>query len=119
MNHTPILAAALIAATLFAAATALPALAQHNHGAHGAKPVATAAAADEMADGEIRNIDAAKGALLIKHGVIKSINMGAMTMEFKLKEPAMAAGLKKGDKVRFAVEMQGQNLIVTKIQKAD
>lgn len=108
---------ALVSA-LFATATALPALAQHNHGAHGAKPTSTAAA-DEMADGEIRNIDAAKGALLIRHGVIKSINMGAMTMEFKLKEPSMAAGLKKGDKVRFAVEMQGQNLVISKIQKVD
>ena len=113
MKPTSFLAVALFAAT------ALPAMAQHNHGAHGAKPVTTAAAAEEMADGEIRNIDAAKGALLIKHGVIKSINMGAMTMEFKLKDAAMAAGLKKGDKVRFAVEMQGQNLIVTKIQKVN
>jgi Cu(I)/Ag(I) efflux system periplasmic protein CusF len=112
MKPTPLLAVALFAAA------ALPAMAQHNHGAHGAKPMATAAAED-MADGEIRNIDAAKGALLIKHGVIKSINMGAMTMEFKLKDAAMATGLKKGDKVRFAVEMQGQDLIVTKIQKAN
>jgi Cu/Ag efflux protein CusF len=95
---------------------AAPALAQHaGHGT--AKPAATASAA-ELADGEVRRIDKARGTVLLKHGEIKSIQMGAMTMAFKLKDPKMADPLKEGDKVKFTVEQQGQELIVTSIRKA-
>jgi Cu(I)/Ag(I) efflux system periplasmic protein CusF len=104
--------AALAAVT----AVAAPAIAQHKHGA--AAP-ATQSAAPEMADGEVRRIDPAKGTVLLKHGEIKSINMGAMTMGFKLKDPALAAGLKVGDKVKFAVEQKGDELIVTQMQKVN
>ncbi len=91
-----------------------PAMAQHQHGAAApAKPGATA----ELGDGEVRRIDAAKGSILLKHGEIKSINMGAMSMTFQLKDPALATGLKVGDKVKFAAEQQGGQLIVTRIEK--
>jgi len=102
----------LITALAFAA---VPALAQHaGHGM--AKP--DAAAAGEMSDGEVRRIDKARGTVLLKHGEIKNIGMGAMTMSFKLKDPAMAAQLKEGDKVRFTAEQKGDDLIVTSIRKA-
>lgn len=102
------------AALVSLAGVAAPALAQHKHG-----PATQAAqsAAPELADGEVRRVDAAKGTILLKHGEIRSINMGAMTMGFKLKDPALAAGLQAGDKVKFAVEQQGEQLIVTKIEK--
>ena len=103
---------------LFVTALALvatPALAQHaGHGT--AKPAATAAG--ELADGEVRRIDKARGTVLLKHGEIKNIGMGAMTMSFKLKDPKMADQLKEGDKVKFAVEQKGEDLIVTSIAKA-
>lgn len=107
---------ALVTVTTLAslAGGAAPALAQHKHGP--SAPAAQGAAA-ELADGEVRRVDAAKGTILLKHGEIRSINMGAMTMAFKLKDPAMAAGLQPGDKVKFAVEQQGETLIVTKIEK--
>jgi Cu(I)/Ag(I) efflux system protein CusF len=99
------------------AAAAAPALAQHSgHGV--ARPTAAAASA-EAADGEIRRIDKARGTVLLRHGEIKSLNMGAMTMSFKLKDPAMAAGLKEGDKVRFTAEQKGDDFIVTSIGKAN
>jgi len=105
----------IVLVTLLAVA-AIPALAQHaGHGAP-AKPAATAAA--EPADGEVRRIDKARGTVLLKHGEIKSVNMGAMTMSFKLKDPAMADQLKEGDKVKFTVEQKGDDLIVTSIRKA-
>ena len=47
-----------------------------------------------------------------------SLGMGAMTMGFKLKDPAAASGLKIGDKVKFTAEQQGETLIVTQIRKA-
>ena len=97
------------------ALAATPALAQHaGHGT--AKPAASAAA--EPADGEVRRIDKSRGTVLLKHGEIKSINMGAMTMSFKLKDPAMADQLKEGDKVKFTVEPKGEDLIITSIRKA-
>jgi Cu/Ag efflux protein CusF len=97
------------------ALVAAPALAQHaGHGT--AKPAATAAG--ELADGEIRRIDKARGTVLLKHGEIKNIGMGAMTMSFKLKDPKMADQLKEGDKVKFAVEQKGEDLIITSIVKA-
>lgn len=108
----------LLAAGAFALALpALPALAQqHNHADH-AMPAAGKAAADELTEGEIRKIDAAAGTALLKHGEIKSVGMGAMTMGFKLKDKSLAQGLAAGDKVRFAVEKQGSDLVITKIEK--
>jgi len=105
----------LLFVTALAFAAAAPALAQHaGHGT--AKPAA--AAAGELADGEVRRIDKTRGTVLLKHGEIKSINMGAMTMSFKLKDPKMAEPLKEGDKVRFAVEQKGDDLIITSNSKA-
>jgi Cu/Ag efflux protein CusF len=69
---------ALATCTLVAfSAVVPPVLSQHPQ-----HTAATAAqgATTEMADGEVRRIDAAKGTILLKHGEIKSINMGAMTI---------------------------------------
>jgi len=92
-----------------------PVLGQHAHGTTAPTVQKTPA---ELTDGEVRRLDATKGTILLKHAEIKSINMGAMTMNFKLKEPGLATGLKAGDKVRFAVEVQGDQLIVTRIEKS-
>jgi Cu/Ag efflux protein CusF len=103
----------LLIATAIALGAAAPAFAQHaGHGA--AKP----AAAAEPADGEIRRIDKSRGTVLMKHGELKSLGMGPMTMSFKLKDPAMAAQFKEGDKVRFTAEQKGEELIITSISKA-
>lgn len=107
----------LLLVTALALGTAAPAFAQHS--GHGmAKPSAAATTA-EPADGEVRRIDKARGTVLLRHGEIKSLSMGAMTMSFKLKDPAMAADLKEGDKVRFTAEQKGDDLIITSIRKAN
>lgn len=112
MNKTTLLAAPLFA---FASLTVTaPVLAQHNH--HGSAK-ANPAAANELADGEVRRVDAAKGRVLLRHGEIKSIGMSPMTMEFRFRDAAMAADLKAGDKVKFAVEQKGDDLIITRIEK--
>lgn len=115
ISHQPtsIVIAALAAAWF---AVAPPAAAQHS-GHPSAAPAA--AAATELADGEVRRVDATKGTVLLKHGEIKNLNMGGMTMSFKLKDPQFAAGLKPGDKVKFAAEQQGDELIVTRIHKVN
>jgi Cu/Ag efflux protein CusF len=106
----------LLFVTVLAAGAVAPAFAQHTgHGA--AKPAAAAAAAD-LVDGEVRRIDKARGTVLLKHGELKNLGMGAMTMSFKFKDPAMAGELKEGDKVKFTAEQKGEDLIVTSIRKA-
>lgn len=112
MKPLPFFAAATLGALLGATP---PAFAQH---AHGSATPAQPSAAAELADGEVRRIDTAKGSIVLKHGEIKSIRMGAMTMSFKLKTPELASGLQIGDKVKFAAEQQGGDLVVTRIDKA-
>lgn len=100
---------------LAAALTGMSAAALAQHSAH--EPAAPAAAT-RMSDGEIRRIDLGKGTVLLKHGDIPNLGMGAMTMGFKLKDPAAARDLKVGDKVKFTAEQQGETLVVTQIRKA-
>jgi Cu(I)/Ag(I) efflux system periplasmic protein CusF len=110
----------LLYSTLVAAAVALPAaaaLAQHKHGPATTPPPAASQSRAEMADGEIRRVDKAKGTLLIRHGEIRSLNMSPMTMGFKLQDPKMADGLAPGDKIRFSVIQKGDDLIVTDLLK--
>jgi Cu/Ag efflux protein CusF len=107
----------LLLATALALGAAAPALAQH--AGHGMSKPSAAATMTDPADGEVRRIDKARGTVLLKHGEIKGLNMGAMTMSFKLKDPAMAADLKEGDKVRFTAEQKGDDLIITSIRKAN
>jgi Cu/Ag efflux protein CusF len=106
---------AALASALLAGLSAQPALAQHNHGTPTAAKAAGASTA--LYDGEIRRIDTAKGTVLIKHGEMKELGMGPMTMGFKLKDASLGAGLKAGDKIRFSAEQKGEELIVTRIQK--
>lgn len=101
----------LLAAVL--AGTCLAALAQH-----GGHATAAPGASTQMADGEVRRIDLERGTILLKHGDIPNLGMGAMTMGFKLKDPAAAKDLKIGDRVKFTAEQQGESLIVTQIRKA-
>ncbi len=74
---------------------------------------------DAMSEGEIRKVDKDLGKLTIKHGELKNLGMGAMTMVFRAKEPAMLDQVKQGDKVRFVAELVGGALTVTSIQTAN
>ncbi len=105
---------AALAATVLAVA-AVPALAQHNHGAHG-KPAASAATAP-LSEGEVRKLDLANGKVTLKHGPLANLDMPPMTMSFAVKDRAALETLKVGDKVRFRVEQQGADYVVTRIEK--
>ncbi len=79
---------------------------------------AEAPAADmaNMADGEVRKIDKETKKITLKHGVIKSMDMPAMTMVFQVKDAAMLDNLKAGDKIKFKAEQSGSAIMVTEIQ---
>ncbi len=90
----------------------------HGTGTHSAQqPVqAKGAAADAMADGEVRKVDKDAGKITMKHGPIPNLDMPGMTMVFRVKDAAMLDQVKAGDKVRFAAEKVGGQFTVTQIE---
>ncbi|HDR9085024.1 TPA: copper-binding protein [Burkholderia vietnamiensis] len=72
---------------------------------------------DSMSHGEIRKVDLAAGKLTIKHGPLENLGMEAMTMVFKVKDPAMLSQVKVGDKIDFVAEEVNGALTVVKLQK--
>lgn len=104
--HTLVLAVLIGAASLASSSTAL------------ARQSAAPAAQEEMSTGEIKKVDKEAGKLTIRHGELKNIGMPAMTMVFKVKDPAMLEKVKAGDKVRFVANMVGSTLTVTAIEPA-
>ena len=83
-----------------------------------AKKDTPAAAAVDMADGEVRKIDKENTKITLKHGVIKNLDMPGMTMVFAVKDAAMLDNLKAGDKIKFKAEQTGSAITVTEIQLA-
>jgi Cu(I)/Ag(I) efflux system membrane fusion protein len=58
--------------------------------------------------------------LIIKHGEIPSVGMGAMTMAFDAPKSVVPPGLKKGDRIRFEFTMQSDGQMrITRIAPAD
>jgi len=107
------LQAAILAAAFIAGA---PAMASHgDHSDHGQQ---AASAIADTADGEIKKVDKPSGKLTIKHGELKNMGMGAMTMVFRVKDAAMLDKVKAGDKVRFTVENANGAMTVTAIEVA-
>ena len=79
----------------------------------------TQAVANNMSQGEIRKVDKSGKRLTIKHGPLVNLDMPAMTMVFKVKDPAMLDQVQKGDKVNFVADQINGVLTVTKIEKAN
>ncbi|CAB3801926.1 copper-binding protein [Pararobbsia alpina] len=70
-----------------------------------------------MSHGEVRKVDTSAGKLTIKAGPIENLGMEAMTMVFKVQDPAMLSQVKVGDKIDFVAEEVGGAVTVTKLQK--
>jgi Cu(I)/Ag(I) efflux system periplasmic protein CusF len=108
MKH--FLAAALAAMTL-----AVPAFAQstHNHAAPAANAVS-----GTLYDGEVKRVSKDTKRVTLAHGPLTGLDMPAMTMAFPVKDAALLDKLKPGDKVRFALEKSGEDMVVTRIEPA-
>jgi Cu/Ag efflux protein CusF len=70
----------------------------------------------DYSEGEIRKLDMETGAVTLRHGPIKNLDMPGMTMVFKAKDKAMLSTLKSGDKVRFKATNEEGKFWVTEIQ---
>ena len=102
---------ATLVALSFALSVSAQTAAPHAHGAPAAK-----AATSEVYDGQVRRINKETGRVTLAHGPLTGLSMPAMTMAFQVKDAKQLASLKEGDKVKFALEQSGDNLIVTRIE---
>jgi Cu(I)/Ag(I) efflux system periplasmic protein CusF len=110
-----------LTATVFAATLALTVMAQtaSPQGADkSSKATAPAPAAAPSVEGEVRKVDKDAGKITLKHGPIGNLEMPAMTMVFRVKDPSMLDKVNAGQKVRFAAEKVGGALTITDIQPA-
>lgn len=94
--------AALLVAILLAAPAAL-ADDKHHQGA------------TAPTEGEVRKVDKDAKKITIKHGPIENLEMPAMTMVYRVKDPALLDQVKPGDKVMFDMEKIGGQYTVTRI----
>lgn len=78
----------------------------------------TLASAQPLTDGEVRKVDAAQNKITLKHGEIKHLDMPPMSMVFQVKDPALLAKVKPGDKVRFSADRIDGVYTVTAIELA-
>ena len=108
---------ALLAAALSTFALAGPAWPQAGHD-HGNMTATSTAAAPAQLDnsGEIKRINLDTKKITIAHGPLKAFDMPAMTMAFPVKDPTLLSKVKQGDKVKFALEKAGENLVITRIE---
>lgn len=74
------------------------------------------AAQGPASEGEVRKIDPAQGKITLRHGPIVNLDMPAMTMVFRVADPALLEGVQAGDKVRFAADNVQGVLTVTALQ---
>ena len=81
-------------------------------------PLVALAQVAPLTNGEVRKVDKEAGKITLKHGPIENLEMPAMTMVFRVKEPAMLEEVKTGDKVRFAAQKVNGALTVTQIEVA-
>lgn len=90
-----------------------------NHDTRRAAHSQLAQASEALTEGEIRKVDKSAGKLTIKHGPIQNLDMPAMSMVFRVQEPAMLDKVQSGDKVRFRAEKVGGQYTVTRIERAE
>ena len=71
-----------------------------------------------MSTGEVKKMDKSSGKVTIKHGPLDNLGMPAMTMVFRVKDPAMLDQLKEGDKINFVAEKVNGAITVIQAETA-
>lgn len=105
---------ALQSATVVATAT----IATQTSAADTMQAGGTKAVAQPQSNGEIKKVDKDAGKITVKHGPLANLAMPAMTMVFKVNDPAMLEQVKAGDKVKFTVEKINGAFTITALQDA-
>jgi Cu(I)/Ag(I) efflux system membrane fusion protein len=81
--------------------------------------VATPALANHRGEGSIEAVDPARATVTLAHGAIASLKWPAMTMDFRVKDPAVLRTLKPGRKIAFdIVEESAGKYVIVRVQPA-
>jgi Cu(I)/Ag(I) efflux system periplasmic protein CusF len=75
-----------------------------------------AGASAAMSHGEIKKVDKEAGKITIKHGPLANLEMPAMTMVFRVKDPAMLDEVREGDKVKFVASRENGALTIIQLE---
>lgn len=67
--------------------------------------------------GEVKKVDTEAGKVTIKHGELKNINMGAMTMVFEVADKAVLSQLRAGDAITFTADNTGGQLKAVDVKR--
>ncbi|RQP21791.1 copper-binding protein [Piscinibacter terrae] len=67
--------------------------------------------------GEIKKVDAGQGKVTLKHGPIENLGMPAMTMVYRVTDPAKLANLKAGDMVKFKADRLDGLFVLTALER--
>jgi Cu(I)/Ag(I) efflux system membrane fusion protein len=89
------------------------ALSGFSQGAQGSEQVTHHAA------GSVEAVDPAGGTVTLAHGPVASLKWPAMTMDFRVRDPALSRSLKPGQKIDFEfVDAGGGEYLVVRVQPA-
>ncbi len=72
--------------------------------------------AKEMVDAEVKKVDKDTGKVTLKHAEIKSLDMPAMTMVFRVRDAALWEKLTEGAKVKVSIEKALMGYNVTQVE---
>jgi Cu/Ag efflux protein CusF len=89
-------------------------VAARQHGEHQQRQTQEGSPQTVVGEGEIVTMAPNSGQIVLEHGEIKDF-MEAMTMGYRVESPALLAGLKPGDQVRFTIDIQKR--MITVIEK--
>ena len=68
--------------------------------------------------GVVRQVKLSEGKLKIEHGPIDRLGMPAMTMMFRVQDPAQIAGIEKGSEIDFDVDNTAAGFSITRLRLA-
>lgn len=72
--------------------------------------------AQEFTKGVVNKVDAKAQKVTIKHEELKNLDMPAMTMVFRVDDPALLEKLKEGSSIEFVAERVNGKLTVTELK---
>ena len=104
-----------LAAALVAAFSA-PAFADNEYPGPAETHAGHGAASSQMTDGLVKKVDKSAGKLTLSHGPLPN-GMPAMTMVFRVKDPAWLDQVKAGDKVRFMADQINGAMTVVHLER--
>ena len=76
------------------------------------------AASQSMTSGVVKKVDVEQSKLTLKHEALVNLDMPAMTMVFRVADPALLSSVQAGDNVRFVADKVNGAFTVVRLEKA-